>query len=335
MLNTFRPFVLCIALAASSAAQKPVIPIAQPVSSAAPALPSALPEKLRSTYLLGPDDQITIHALDAEELSEKPVRIDMSGHIRLPLVGRILAAGLTIEQFEAEITTRLGKYVKEPEVAVSVLEFRSQPVSVIGSVKSPGVHQLQGRKSLVEILSLAGGLADDAGHSVKITRRLEWGRIPLPSAADDPTGRFSVAEVNVEEIMTAKNPAENITIFPEDIVSVPRAQMIYVVGQVSRSGGFILREREALSVLQALSLAGGLDHAAASQNARILRPVAGSTSRTEIPVNLKTVMTGQSGDIPMQAEDILFVPGSASQKALARAAELALQVTTGMIIYRR
>jgi polysaccharide biosynthesis/export protein len=310
-----------------------VLPPALQQQQGASELPVIIPQQVPSTYLLGPDDQITVHVLDAEEISDKPSRIDTTGYIRLPLAGRIKAAGLTVEKLENEIAAQLRKYIREPEVSVSVIEFRSQPVSIIGSVKSPGVHQLEGRKTLVECLSLAGGVDEDAGYSVKITRRIEWGPIPLSSAVTDPTGRFSVADVNIEAIMAARVPAENITIFPEDIISVPRGKMVYVIGTVPRAGGYILHEKQTLSVLQALSLAGGLDHYAAPQNARILRPAAGNGSRIEIPVNLKSVLDGQAGDVPLQAEDILLIPSSAAKKAWARAAEAAIQIGT-FSVYR-
>lgn len=292
-------------------------------------------DSVRSTYVLGPGDQITISVPDAAEISGKLIRIDMSGDIRLPMAGRIKVTGLTVEQLEAEIATRLKEFIVDPEVAVSILEFRSQPVSVFGSVKNPGVHQLEGRKTLVEILSLAGGLTDDAGHSVKIARRLEWGAIPLPSAVADTTKQFSVAEVSLKSILDAKNPDQNIIIMPNDVVTVPRAEMVYVTGQVQRSGGFVLRERETLSVLQALALAGGLDRAASPQSSRILRPSQTGASRTEIAVDLKRIMTGKANDLPLQAEDILFIPASAPKRAVIRAAEAALQVGTGVAIYRR
>lgn len=293
------------------------------------------PAQTPSGYVLGPGDQISIRALDAEEISNLAVRIDMSGHLRLPMAGRIHASGLTVPQLEAEIVSRLREYINEPEVVVSIVEFRSQPVSILGAVKNPGVHQLQGRKTLVEILSLAGGLADEAGHSVKVARRLEWGPIPLSNAANDEAGEFSVAEVSLRSIMEARNPAENIVICPHDVITVPRAEMVYVIGQVVRSGGFILKERETLSVLQALSLAGGLDRAAAPHNSKILRPAKGSKQRAEIGVNLKKILSGQATDIPLQSEDILFIPSSASKKALTRAAEAAIQIGTGVVIWRR
>lgn len=316
MLSIRLSFALCFALMASGSGQQTADPI-------------------RSTYLLGPDDQLSVHALEADEINDKPFRIDGNGNINLALVGRLRAAGLTPEQLESALSDRLKTFIKDPQVAVSVVEFRSQPVSVLGSVKTPGVHQLQGHKTVVEILALAGGLADDAGHTLKITRRKEWGNIPLPGAADDETGRFSVAGVNLREIMSGRNPAQNILIAPEDVISVPRAEMVYVIGQVTKPGGYILGEHETFSVLKAVSLAGGIDHGAAPQNARILRPVAGNPNRSEIAVNLKTIMTGAAGDLPLQADDILFVPISAPKKAMARAAEAAVQITTGLVLYRR
>jgi polysaccharide export outer membrane protein len=291
--------------------------------------------EVRSTYVLGTDDQLVIQAVEAEELSNKPVRIGIDGYVRLPMVGRLRAGGLTIDQFESELIAALKQFIRDPEVSVSVTEFRSQPVSVIGSVKNPGVHQLQGRKTLVEMLSLAGGTTEDAGPVVKVTRLLEWGRLPLPNAADDPTGRFSVGEVRLKAITGASSPEQNIVIRPQDVISVPRAELVYVVGQVMRSGGFVLNERESMSALQALSLAGGLDRAASPSNARILRAESGAMERQEIRVDLKKILDGRSEDFPLRANDILFVPASAPKKAALRAVEAAINLGTGVVIWRR
>ena len=189
-----------------------------------------------TTYTLGAGDQIVIRAVDIEEIDNKPVLIDTRGNINLPMVGRIHAAGLTTEELESEIKTRLKKYLNEPDVTVALAELRSQPVSVLGSVQTPGVHQLQGQKTLFEVLSLAGGLRPDAGNTVKITRHLKWGRIPLPTAADDATGQFSVASVSVKSIMSATNPEENITIKPNDVISVPKGDIVYAIGAVRNPG---------------------------------------------------------------------------------------------------
>ncbi len=300
-----------------------------------PQLQPARPEDpLRQTYVLGPDDEVTIWVLEADELSTDPIRIGRGGYMNLPMVGRFRAAGLTVEQLEAELTHRLEIYVREPNVAVSITEFRSQPVSVIGAVEEPGIHQLEGQKTLVEVLSLAGGLRDDAGHSVKITRRLKWGRIPLPNARDNSTGQFSVAEVSLEDVMEARNPEENVLIKPHDVISVPRADMIYVIGAVKRSGGFVLRERESMSVLQALALAGGLARAAKPKGSKILRPHEEGAQRTEIAINLRNILSNKSPDIPLQQDDILFVPRSGGKAVAMRAAEALVSVGAGVAIYR-
>src|SRR5258708_4642139 len=94
------------------------------------------------SYALGPGDQLVIRAIDVEEIDNKPFRIDIRGNINLPMAGRIRAAGLTTDDLEAEITKRLRKFINDPEVSVAVIDMRSMPVSVLGSVQTPGVHQL-------------------------------------------------------------------------------------------------------------------------------------------------------------------------------------------------
>ncbi len=291
-------------------------------------------EAMRAAYILGPDDEITVKALEAEEIIGGPLRVDQAGYISLPLIGRVRAAGHTPEQLEAELSRRLKTYIREPRVSVSISRFRNQPVSVIGAVNSPGVHQLEGRKTLIEILSLAGGLRDDAGYKVKITRRIEWGAVPLPAAETDASGQFSTAEVSLQEVMEALNPAENILIMPHDVITVPRAEMIYVIGGVHRSGGFVLNERESITVLQALALAGGLKATAKRKAGKILRPGEPGTRRSEIDVNLNAIMAGNSLDLALEREDILFVPHSGGKAAIRRVAEAGLSMGTGMMIWR-
>jgi polysaccharide export outer membrane protein len=292
------------------------------------------PPEAPSSYVLGPDDQIAIRALDVEEISEKPIRIDLRGNLNLPLVGRLRAAGLTAEQLEADLVARLKTYVREPQVTVIITEFRSQPVSVLGAVTNPGVHQIQGRKSLFEILSMAGGLRQDAGNTIKITRRKEWGPIPLPNAKDDPSGQFSVAEVSIRSVMEAKNPQENILVRPYDVISVPKAELVYVIGEVARSGGFTLNEQGAISALQALSLAGGLARTAAPQRAKILRMNHGAAQRTEVALNLKQILAGKAGDVLLQPDDILFVPNNTAKNVAIRTIEAVISVGSGLAIYR-
>ena len=166
-------------------------------------------------YVLGPGDQISVHVLGVEEISDKPTSVDLNGYLDIPLAGQVRASGLTIEQLESELASRLKTYVRRPDVSVTVVEFRSQPVSIIGAVRNPGTLQLRGRKTLLEILSEAGGVDNvNAGSILKITRRKEWGPIPLPNAKPDATNEFSVAQINLKALISAANPAENIQIKP-------------------------------------------------------------------------------------------------------------------------
>jgi polysaccharide export outer membrane protein len=314
--------LFCIAIAA--AAQQASTPAAK-----------AGPSKPSPDYVLGAGDQILVHVLNAEEIPDSPVQIDMGGFIRLPVVGRVHVGGLTVSQVEADLAERLKSYLLHPDVSVFIAEFHSQPVSVIGSVKSPGIHQVQGRKSLVEILSLAGGLDSTAGPNLRITRRLDYGRIPLKGAANDPTGQFSVAEVNLKSILEAKNPEENILIQPYDVISVPRAETVYVMGNVQKAGGYVLTDSSSVSVLQAVSMAGGFDKLARPQNSMILRRTAEGLSRAEIPVDLQKILDGKKEDVRMQPDDILFVPNNTPRAAGLRALEAAVQMGTGVVIWRR
>jgi polysaccharide biosynthesis/export protein len=284
-------------------------------------------------YVLGPDDQLKIWALGVEEISDKPVRINPSGDVDLPIAGRIHAAGLTVEQFQSVLEQRLAKEVRKPQVSVEIAEYGSQPVTVLGAVNHPGVLQLSGRKTMAEVLSMAGGLRPDAGPYVKIARQTKWGKIPLPSAQADASGDFTVATLHVESLLAATNPTDNILVRPHDTITVPTAEMVYVVGAVKKPGPFALNERESVSVLQALSMAEGLGPTPKPQASKILRTVPGSGERKEIPVDLKKIMAGKGEDLALRANDILFVPESTPKKAAARAAEAAIQAATGAVIW--
>ncbi len=180
---------------------------------------------------------------------------------------------------------------------------------------------------------MAGGLDQNAGSRIKITRQLGYGRIPIAGAGDDGTGQFSIAEIPVKTVVDARSPEKNVLICPHDVISVPRAEMVYVVGEVARSGGFPLNEREKMTTLQALALAGGLERVASPKNARVLRR-SPSGERTEMRVDLQAILTGKGEDIALAPDDILFVPSSAPKRAAIRAAEAAIQMGTGIVIWR-
>ena len=295
---------------------------------------AALPGETPDSYILGPGDLVQVSVLDMEEIGKYPSRIDIRGNLNLPVAGRVEAAGLTIEQLEAKITERLTRHLRAPDVTVSITEMQSQPVSVLGSVGKPGVQQVQGRMSLMEVISQAGGLRTDAGHSIRIARLREWGAIPLEGAHEDETGRYYVAEVGVSEILEGNAPAKNIPVKPHDVITVPKGQMVYVMGAVKKSGGFVLGERQTITVLEAVSLSEGFDRFAREGDIKIMRKTENPESRAEIAVNVKRILEGKDRDIALEADDILYVPLSGAKRATARSLEAAISVGSGIAIWR-
>ncbi len=286
-------------------------------------------------YILGPGDLLEISVLDMEEVGKFPFRVDMRGNINLPVAGRIEAGGLTVDQLEAKIADRLKGDLRKPDVTVSIKEMHSQPISVLGSVTQPGVHQVQGRMTLMEAISKAGGLRPDAGYSIRIARLKEWGPIPLDGVAEDPTGKYYVAEVGVKEILEGEAPAKNIPVKPHDVITVPKGKMVYVMGAVKKTGGYVLGERSKVTVLEALSMSEGLDRFSKESGARIMRKTSDPQSRVEIAVNVKRILAGKDKDIELEPDDILYIPDSGVKRATARSIEAAISLGTGIAIWRR
>jgi polysaccharide export outer membrane protein len=287
-----------------------------------------------TSYILGPNDQISVHVLHLEEIGPQPIRIDMEGYINVALAGRIHAGGLTVKALEEAIAERLKSDLLNPTVSVTIVEYHSQPVSILGAVNKPGVHQLQGQLRLFEALSSVDGLRQDAGDQIKITRRKEWGVLPLEGTITDPSGEFSIGTVSTKSVMEASNPEENIELKPNDVISVPKAKLVYIVGSVRRPGGFALNEKDTISVLQAISLAEGLERTASAGKAVILRNANGGANATEVPINVHSILSGKSKDMELKANDILFIPGSKAKAIALRAAEALVQTGTGLAIYK-
>jgi polysaccharide export outer membrane protein len=327
--------VLGSALAGSG--QVPLSPVDARVSTKAEANPAPLPaanppapSPAASDYLLGPQDLISVIVTDLpDDFMDKTFRIDMSGDLTIPYAGRLHAAGLTAQGLEQAVTAALSKIIKEPDVTVGVAEFHSQPVSVLGEVNTAGQYQVQGQKKLLEAISMAGGFTENVGNTVTVTRGLQWGRVPLPNAHDDPTGQFSLASVSVKSILHSSSPEQNIQVMPGDVISVSRAEIVYVVGSVNMPGGFPMGQDETLSTLQVLSLAQGPETTASLQKAKIIRLVQGSKTRTELPIDLKQLLAGRVADVPLQPGDILFVPDSGVKRAGARTLQAIVNAATG------
>jgi polysaccharide export outer membrane protein len=297
--------------------------------------PKLATEQLRPTYVLGPNDVVALRVAEIEELSDRSFRIDGEGYINVPLLGRVQAGGRTVQDFEAYLAKLLTKFTKDPQVIVNVLEFRSEPVFFIGAFKAPGIYPLQGRRTLTEMLSAIGGLSPNAARRIYLTRRLDVGRIPLSNAVEDPDKKVSSVELNVGSLRENINPAEDLTLQPYDVVRADRAEMVYINGEVNKVGGFELAERESVSVLQLLSMAGGLTREARADRARVLRPVMNTSRRAEIPLNLKRVVEGRDTDFPLLPNDVLYVPRASRRAAWARVLYIAGPLVPTLIYLAR
>jgi polysaccharide export outer membrane protein len=285
----------------------------------------------RGEYLIGSGDLLGIEVFDVPELSRE-VRVNEAGYISLPLMpAKVRATGLTPYQLQDKLAELLqtNGLVSTPQVTVSLKEQHSQPITVIGAVKTPMVIQALRRTTLLQALSQAGGIADDAGSTVIVTRGVPEAAdpadiAPAPSASQTFT-------INISDILESGDSRFNIPLVGGDVVSVPRAGIIYVVGAVVRPGGFLLQnDLDRMTMLKMLSLAGGTTNTAKSQNAVILRKNPDTGQRDQVPVDLKKVLHLKTPDVQLQANDILFVPDSNGLKALHRAGDVALSLTTGI-----
>jgi polysaccharide export outer membrane protein len=261
----------------------------------------------QQSYLLGPNDVIVIQALQAEEISNHPIPVDSTGSINLPRIGRIQAMGMTVEQLEAEIVNRLKAFVREPQVVVTVTQFRTDTVYLTGPFVRPGTYPLQGKRRLSELLSAVGGLQPGAERRIRVTRQNAEGRIPLPAAVDDPARKVSVIEIDVRQLLESVNSPEDILIMPDDMIAARSIGKIYISGAVARSGAIDLNDRDSMPVSQVVSIAG-LSPEANPSKALILRPIMDTNRKAEIPVDLKRIMSGQANDIPLLPNDVFVIP---------------------------
>jgi polysaccharide biosynthesis/export protein len=281
-------------------------------------------------YLLQPTDELTVHSLQVKELADKVVRLDQQGDVNLPLVGHLHLAGLSVAQAEGEVASRVKKFYVDPDVQLSVAAMHTEPYSVVGSVGTPGLHEMKTRMTLAEAISTSGGLRPDAGPVAIVTRDASAGPIPYAEAHVNSAGQ-SVAEVQLSSLFQGSNPKENFVVQPHDMISIPAAQVVYVVGNVKRSGGFSLNGKSDFSVLQALAMAEGLDPRAAPQRAKILRRSV--VPEKQIPVDLKRILSGKDEDLSLMPNDILFVPSSTMKVVTTRTIEAAIQIGTGILVF--
>jgi polysaccharide biosynthesis/export protein len=267
-----------------------------------------------SVLAIGAGDELEVAVYGAPDLSGH-VRVSADGNIFMPLVGYIRIAGLSSSEAEGAIEAQLrqGNVVNDPQVSVYVKEYTSSGISVAGEVTKPGFYSAVGPHRLFDVLQAAGGPTDKAGNKVMISHR---------------------DQKDATTVSISKNPAEmaasNVELKPGDTVVVPKAGIVYVLGEVTRPGGYVLNSTGGITVLQVVAVAGGPTHVASAGKTRLLRRTENGFQEQQIDVT--KLLRGKALDVPVRDEDILFIPSSRVKTALNASALLTTVGTAA--IYR-
>ena len=264
--------------------------------------------------VLGPGDEADVTVYGAPDLSGH-TRVGADGNISMPLIGYIRVAGLSSSEAEAAIEAQLrqANVLNDPRVSVFVKEYTNSGISVSGEVAKPGFYSAVGPHRLFDVLQAAGGPTDKAASKVVVNHRDE---------ADSTT--FPISKDPVEMA------GSNVVLRPGDTVVVPRAGIVYVLGEVTRPGGYVMNATGGITVIQIVAVAGGPTHLASAGKTKLLRRT--GSGFQEQRVDLKKLLRGKTGDVTVRDEDILFVPSSAIKEALNASALVGIAATAA--IYR-
>jgi polysaccharide biosynthesis/export protein len=280
---------------------------------------------------LGRDDLIGITVYDSPELT-RTVRVESDGDIRLPMLQKhIQVAGLYPGDLENAIRVALVNehILVDPIVSVSVTEYRSRPIYVVGAVKSPLTFQVSGTMTLLDAISQAGGLTSDAGGEILVSQQ---------TTTSDGEVSSRVERIPVHGLFDEVNPSLNLRLRGGEVIRVPQAGRVYVVGNVSKPGVFPITDGTESSVLKVLALSGGLEHYT-QHTAYVYRVQERNRPRGEIPIQLKDILDRKSPDVPLLADDILYIPEATGRKnaltALNRLALLSVGISADLLVLYR
>lgn len=316
-MKYFFTLILATALVGSVAAQQ-----ASPTGAGSGPTVSGDSGAIQPVERVGPDDLLGITVYDAPELS-RAVRVDAEGDIRLPMVQKhIHAAGLYPSDLEKVIGSTLieENVLVNPIVTVSVMEYRSRPITIAGAVKAPLTFQATGTVTLLDAISRAGGLAENAGPEILVSR-------PSPTA-DDKSGILT-KRISAQGLMNGDDPSLNLRLEGGEDIRVPEAGKIFVAGNVKHPGAYSITDGSESSVLKALALSNGLDSYSAHM-AYIYRTEAGSGGKSEIPIDLKKIVSRKAPDVPLYANDMLYVSNSNGKRVSAQVLAVALGAGIGI-----
>ncbi|MEK6320308.1 MAG: polysaccharide biosynthesis/export family protein [Acidobacteriota bacterium] len=275
-------------------------------------------------YRIGPNDVIDVQVENAPEMS-RTFRVTAAGTFLMPYIGRVTAVKKTTEEVAQMIADGLrGDYLKDPKVMVSVKEFNSRSFFIQGAVRSPGVFQIEGRPSMLELITLAGGLSEKHGANAYIIRRIKAPeqKGPEPSSAKtaaaneanaeqesapEEGAKFELKSANINGLLKGRFD-QDVLLEPGDIINIPPSDVFFVAGEVNAPGEFALKEGTTLR--QAISLAQGTNYKAALNRGVVYRENAKNGKREEVHVDIGAVMGGKKEDVLIMANDIIMVPNS-------------------------
>ena len=247
----------------------------------------------QESLLIGPGDLVQIHVFDTPELDQS-VRVTDAGTIPLTMGGDIRISSQTPAEASRNIEKVLkdGRFLLHPRVSVVVTQYATQKVAVIGEVKAPGAYPIDTPRSVIDVLSLAGGLNELADRKITIERHGNHEKLSYFMANHADTALDSA-----------------VMVAPGDTIYVPKAGLVYVLGDVARPGGYTMTNNDAeITVLQLVARAGGTSHSAVPANARLIRKTA--TGYTDTPMQLSRMEKGKAPDVTLEANDIIYVPFS-------------------------
>ena len=264
-------------------------------------------------YRIGPQDLLEITVFEVEKLN-KSVRVSSQGNINLPLLGVLKVKGLTVEELEKEIRSLLAeKYMQDPQVNVLIKEYRNQRISVMGSVKNPGVFDVTGSKTILDMLAMAGGLGEDAGPLLFLLRPPKEDEI-FQKEKGDYDRRPETFVIDLEGLLVEGNLKLNVSLLHGDVINVPVSGKVFVGGEVKSPGGFPKGKKMTLS--QAIIQAGGLKFQANASETRLIRYSERGTNKEVLTFNVYAIQRGKDEDPYLKENDIVFVPSSLVKTAL-------------------
>ncbi|HXM36148.1 MAG TPA: polysaccharide biosynthesis/export family protein, partial [Pyrinomonadaceae bacterium] len=300
-------------------AQEQSAAVSSPGDAKASSTPSSGVPPYRTTddhYRIGPGDVLDIRVFNKPQFNREGVKVDPRGMIRIPLVKQeIRAACRTEEELAAEVTSLLKEYLRAPEVIVQIKEYQSEPVAVLGSVRAPSRFQLQRRVRLLELITFVNGPTENAGRTVQVVHMGPLASCEASASANgNPDSIASQIDYYPLSDTLRGEGKSNPYVRAGDVISIAKADEVYVIGNVVRPTSIALNEP--LTVSRAIAMAGGTAVDTKKTEIHIVRQIPGTTDKKEILVDLNAINRHKAEDVVLMANDIVDVPASGGKRLL-------------------